>query len=83
MMIIKYTADDMRVLQKLSEVGSIPEVYLPELKYSPTAFKGLLESYGLKRDVHYLFEMPLREVGLLINRGELSGYLKFRLQVKK
>lgn len=82
-MIIRYTTDDMKVLHKLSEAGSIPEAYLPELKYSPTKFKALLESYGLKRDVHYLFEMPLREVGLLINRGELSGYLRFRLQVKK
>ena len=80
---IKYTVDDMRTLHKLSEVGSIPQAYLPELKFSPIKFKELLESYGLKKDVYYLFEMPLREVGLLINRGDLSGYLKFRLTVKK
>lgn len=80
---INYTKEDMRVLQQLSVSGSIPNTYLPELGFSPESFKSLLESYGLKKDVHYLFEMPLREVGKLINQGNLSGYLRFRLQVGK
>lgn len=80
---INYTKNDMRVLFNLSVDGSIPKSFLPELNFSPKAFKQLLESYGLKKDVTYLFEMPLKNVGLLINEGNVSGYLKFRLQVGK
>ena len=80
---IKYTKEDMQTLQKMSAPTSPAAVYLPELNYKPKAFKELLESYGLKKDVHYLFELPLNQVGLLINQGNISGYLKFRLNVGK
>lgn len=80
---VKYTKDDMRTLQKMSVPGSPSEVYLPKLDFSPSAFKKLLNSYHLKKDISFLFELPLNRVGLLINKGEVSGYLKFRLQVGK
>jgi hypothetical protein len=80
---IRYTKADMKVLHDMSVENSIPKIYLPDLNFSPVSLKAHLESYGLKKDVELLFDLPLSKVGLLINRGEVSGYLKFRLQVGK
>jgi hypothetical protein len=80
---IRYSKDDMKKLHDMSVFGSPAQVYTKETNYSPSSFKRVLESYGLKKDIHYLFELPLSDVGLLINKGEVSGYLKFRLYVGK
>jgi hypothetical protein len=80
---IRYTKADMKKLHDMSAFGSPAQVYTQETKFSPKLFKQVLESYGLKKDIELLFELPLSKVGLLINRGEVSGYLKFRLQVGK
>lgn len=80
---IRYTKEDMRTLHDMSVEGSPARIYTEETNYSPESFKRILESYGLKKDIHYLFELPLNQVGLLINKGEVSGYLKFRLHVGK
>lgn len=80
---IRYTKADMKTLHDMSAFGSPAQVYTAETNFSPEAFKRVLESYGLKKDVELLFDLPLNKVGLLINRGEVSGYLKFRLQVGK
>lgn len=80
---VRYTKEDMHKLHDMSVPGSPAQVFIEEAKFSPTTFKSILESYGLKKDIGYLFELPLAKVGLLINKGEVSGYLKFRLQVGK
>lgn len=80
---VSYTTDDMQTLQEMSSPGSPAEVYLPDLDFDPIRFKELLESYGLKKDVELLYELPLTKIGLLINQGNVSGYLKFRLKVGK
>jgi hypothetical protein len=80
---VRYTRSDMQTLHDMSVFGSPAQVYTEETNYSPSSFKKVLESYGLKKDIHYLFELPLSDVGLLINKGEVSGYLKFRLHVGK
>jgi hypothetical protein len=78
-----YTKEDMRTLVKMSAEGSIAEAYLPDLDYDPEAFQSLLRAKGLNKDVHYLFEVPLEDVPLIINRGDLSGYMQFRMTVYK
>jgi hypothetical protein len=80
---IKYTKEDMKILYNMSVEGSPAKIYTAETNFSPASFRGVLESYGLKKDIHYLYELPFNEVGLLINKGEVSGYLKFRLTVGK
>jgi len=80
---VRYTKEDMRKLNELSVEGSPAKVYTEEANFSPKSFLNILQSYGLKKDIHYLFELPFNEVGLLINKGEVSGYLKFRLYVGK
>lgn len=78
-----YTKEDMQMLVKMSAEGSIAEAYLPDMDYDPEVFQSLLRAKGLMKDVHYLFEVPLEDVPLIINRGDLSGYLKFRMTVCK
>lgn len=78
-----YTKEDMRILVEMSKEGSIAEAYLPEMDYDPEAFKAFLKKKGLFKDVRYLFEIPLEDVPLIINRGDLSGYLKFRMNIFK
>lgn len=80
---VEYTKEDMKILANMSKEGSVARVYLEELDYDPQKFLGLIQEYHLKKDIYYLFEMPLEEIPLLINRGEVSGYLKYRLQVAK
>jgi hypothetical protein len=79
----RYTEEDMRTLAKVSNPGSIPAAFLPGMGYSPKMFKEFLESNGLKKDVHYLFEIPIGEVPPLIVQEPLEGYLKFRMIVRK
>ena len=80
---IEYTAEDMKTLAGMSHPTSPAAVFLPQMAYDPCKFMDLLTSYHLKKDIHYLFEMPLEDIPLLINRGEVSGYLKFRMQIAK
>ena len=80
---VRYTKADMQKLHDMSFEGSPARVFTKESNYSPSSFRSILESYGLKKDVYYLYELPLEEVGLLINKGEVSGYLKFRCAVGK
>ena len=78
-----YTKEDMKTLWKMSEEGSPVKEYMGECKYDPKLFQKFLFSYHLKKDIYYLFEAPLEEVPLLINKGEISGYLRFRLSIGK
>lgn len=80
---IRYTKADMHKLHDMSVESSPARVFTEEGNFSPSSFRSILQSYGLSKDIHYLFELPFEEVGLLINRGELSGYLKFRCEVGK
>jgi hypothetical protein len=80
---VRYTKEDMRTLHEMSAEGSPARIYTAETNFSPISFRKVLESYGLKKDIQYLFELPLNQVGLLINKGEVSGYLRFRLAVAK
>ena len=73
----------MKTLADMSAPGSPAAVYLPDMDYDPGRFKALLESYNLKKDVYYLYEAPLKEIPKLINKGHLSGYLKYRLEISK
>jgi hypothetical protein len=78
-----YTIKDMKTLASMSADGSIASVYLPDVQYSPRKFKDFLLSKGLRKDVNLLFDIPLKQVALLINKGEVSGYVKFRFQIGK
>lgn len=78
-----YTKEDMRTLAAMSAPGSVTEVYLEELKYSPSKFKALLKKHNLKQELHYLFEYPHDDLGLLVNEDKVHGYLKFRLTIDK
>lgn len=80
---IKYTKEDMRKLAQMSADNSPAAVYLPELEYDPKKLLRLLKKYNLKKDIKHLFEIPLNQIPLLINRGEVSGYLKYRLSIGK
>lgn len=80
---IKYTKKDMKVLHEMSVEGSPARVFLEEGNYSPDKLLETMKKYGQTKDIGYLFEMPLHEVPLLINQGNISGYLKFRLKVGK
>lgn len=79
----KYTKDDMRKLAEMSEEGTVPAVFLEELGYDPKKFKELLSRHHLTKDIHYLYEVPLIEIPLLINKGEVCGYLQWRLAIGK
>jgi hypothetical protein len=79
----RYTKEDMKILAEMAPQYSVPHMYLPDLNYSPKAFKKYLEDRHQTKDVNYLFELPLNELPKLINRGELSGLLQFRLQIGK
>jgi len=79
----KYTKEDMKKLAEMSTEGSVPNSYLPDLDYDPDEYKTLLEQYLCKDDVHYMYEVELNEVPLLINDGHISGILKWRLAIGK
>ena len=79
----QYTKEDMVKLAEMSEDTSPAAVYLPDMDYDPTKFKNLLISYGLKKDVHYLFEVDAEELPLLMNTSAANGYLQFRCTVSK
>lgn len=79
----KYTKDDMKKLAEMSEEASVAKVFLEELNYDPKKFKELLQRHGLTKDIHVLYEIPLIEVPLLINKGEVCGYLQYRMAVGK
>ena len=79
----RYTKEDMKVLATMAIEGSPAAVFLEDLDYSPLQFRRLLQQYNLTKDIEYLFKMPLREIPKLINQGEVSGYLSFRLKVAK
>jgi hypothetical protein len=79
----RYSKADMKILAEMSVEGSVAATFLPEMNYSPLRFRELLEQYNLSKDIEYLYEMPLREVPKLINQGEVSGYLSFRLKVRR
>lgn len=80
---IKYTKKDMHILHGLSKEGTIVRDQLEELEYDPVKFRKVLESYGLKKEIYFLFELPFEEVALYIHKGEVSGYLDFRLRIRK
>ena len=79
----RFTKADMQCLHNLSEEGTPARIYTEETKFSPGKFRETLERFGLKKDIHYLFECSIDDVIMMINKGEISGYLKFRLQVGK
>lgn len=79
----QYDKDDMRVLWEQSREGSPAKVYLEEVDYDPVKFREYLESYHQKKEIHYLFEVPFREIPLLINNGNIHGYLRFRCTINK
>ncbi len=78
-----YTKTDMKKLAEMSKEHSPAKIFLEEVNYDPKKFKDILEEYSLNRDILYLYETPIEEIPLLINKGEISGYLKFRLTVGK
>jgi len=80
---VAYTKEDMKVLESMSEDGTFCREFMEDMNYDPQILHDHLDKHNLKKDIHYLFEVPLEEVPLLINRGEISGYLRFRLTVGK
>lgn len=81
----KYTRADMKKLAEMSDDASVAAIFLAEeeINYDPKKFRDLLKRHNLTKDINYLYEMPLNEIPLLINKGEVSGYLQFRLAVGK
>lgn len=79
----KYTCEDMKVLEKVSEPGSVSAEFPSEFDYDPEQFRQFLIEKNLKEELHYLFELPFDEVVLLIDSKPKMGYLKFRAEVGK
>jgi hypothetical protein len=79
----KYTKDDMRKYAEMSEEDSVPAQYLEELDYDPKRYREFLKEHKQAKEIKYLFETPLIEIPILINRGELVGCLQFRLSIGK
>lgn len=80
---VEYTKNDMKILAQMSREGSVAKIYLEELDYDPLEFLKILQKYNLKKDIYYLFELPIEETPLLVNRGDVSGYLQYRLRIAK
>jgi hypothetical protein len=80
---VKYTKEDMRLLHNMSKEGSIIRDQLEDLNFDPVLFKEMLESYGLKNEIHYLYELPFEELALYIHKIEGSGYIDFRFRIQK
>lgn len=78
-----YTKEDMKVLADMSRDGSPAKEFLIDIDYDPKKFRKTLKSYHLTKDIEYLFQIPREKVPLLINKGEISGYLRFRFNVGK
>jgi hypothetical protein len=79
----EYTREDMKELSNMSHDSSIAKIFLKKFDYDPQRFRTFLESRKLHKDVKYLFIMPLSDIPLLINKGEVHGYLTFRMTVGK
>ena len=80
---IEYSKEDMETLASMSVPSSPAAIFLPDMDYDPQSFLHLLTDYHLSKDIHYLYEVHLEDIPLLINKGEVSGYLQFRLRVAK
>lgn len=80
---IRYTKNDMKVLYEISVEGSPARVFIKEAGFDPKKFLGILQKFNLRKDINFLYHLPLKDVPLLLNKGEISGYLKFRLHVNK
>lgn len=80
---IEYTEEDMHALYDISKEGSIVRDQLEELNYDPVLFREMLLSYGLNKEVYYLFELPFEELALHIHKGDASGYIDFRLRIRR
>jgi len=79
----QYTKEDMKKLAEMSKKGSVPDTFLPGMDYDPMIYKELLLGAACKEDIHYIYEVELTEVPLLINDGHISGILKWRLAIGK
>ena len=78
-----YTKKDMKTLETMSVEGSPTREFLEIYDYDPKRFQKFLVENGLQKEAQYLFDLPLEEIPLLMDRGEISGYLRFRLTVGK
>lgn len=78
-----YTREDMKRLAEMSEPNSIPRIILPDHDYDPEGFRKTLQEYNLSKEIYYLFEAPLKEVPLLMDKGHLIGYIQFRMEIGK
>ena len=78
-----YTVEDMKVLGDISKEGSPTQYYLEEIGYDPERFRTLLENKRQKSTLHILFEMPLKDILKYVNKKNVSGYVEFRLKVRK
>lgn len=79
----KYTINDMKILENLSETSSVLKHILKKYNYSPLKFKKFLKDHKLKKELYYLFEMPIEEIPLKLKHSEMSGYLTFRMTIGK
>jgi hypothetical protein len=79
----QFDCDDMKKLAEMSREGSVTHELLEDCDFQPDRFRDLLATHNLKKDLLYLFEMPLTDLPLHINEEHLMGYIKFRVTVAK
>jgi len=78
-----YTREDMRALSEMSEPGTFLRESMEECEYDPAKVRALLESYHLKKDLLYLFDMPLKDLPKHVDDRMIMGYIRFRFTVRK
>jgi hypothetical protein len=78
-----YTKLDMKKLEKISDTSSVLKHILKKYNYDPKKFKTFLEERKLKKELEYLYEIPLSEIPLRLSQTSMSGYLTFRMSIGK
>lgn len=79
----KYTKKDMKRFAEMCEESSPMLMILEEVDHDPIKLRDKLEEYGLHKDIKYIFETPLDEIPLLLDKKEIAGYMSFRLDIGK
>lgn len=78
-----YTKKDMKRFAKMCEKDSPMIMILEDINFDPALLREKLEEYGLHSDIKYLFETPLDDIPLLLDKRQIAGYLAFRLDIGK
>lgn len=77
----KFTAEDLQVLRKMSEPGSVLAYLLMKDNYSPKKFELLISNFPKEYDIVYKEEYE--DLPLKIDDPTVNGLLQWRLAIGK